>query len=133
MKKIKVHSLTGRITLQVMHEAFRAVKRNRGASGVDKVSVQMFEQNLEANLNKLMRELKGGSFRPVPLRRVHIPKGPGSTKTRPLGIPTVAAYCTSFNRVWDGNDTNIAIAQSAHHTQAKADLGLAMTVLAHNR
>jgi RNA-directed DNA polymerase len=89
MKKIKVHSLTGRITPQVMHEAFRAVKRNRGASGVDKVSIQMFEQNLEANLNKLMRELKDGSFRPVPLRRVHIPKGPGSTKTRPLGIPTV--------------------------------------------
>jgi len=89
MKKIKVHSLTGRITPQVMHEAFRAVKRNRGASGIDKVSVQMFEQNLEANLNKLMRELKDGSFRPVPLRRVHIPKGPGSTKTRPLGIPTV--------------------------------------------
>jgi RNA-directed DNA polymerase len=89
MKKIKVHSLTGRITPQVMHEAFRAVKRNRGASGNDKVSVQMFQQNLEANLNKLMRELKDGSFRPVPLRRVHIPKGPGSTKTRPLGIPTV--------------------------------------------
>ncbi len=89
MKKIKVHSLTGRITPQVMLEAFRAVKRNRGAAGIDKVSVQMFAQNLEANLNKLMRELKDGSFRPVPLRRVHIPKGPGSTKTRPLGIPTV--------------------------------------------
>lgn len=89
MKKIKVHSLTGRITPQVMLEAFRAVKRNRGAAGVDKVSVQMFERNLDANLNKLMRELKDGSFRPVPLRRVHIPKGPGSTKTRPLGIPTV--------------------------------------------
>lgn len=89
MKKIKVHSLTGRITLRVMHEAFRAVKRNRGAAGVDKVSVQMFQQNLDANLDKLMRELKDGSFRPVPLRRVHIPKGPGSTKTRPLGIPTV--------------------------------------------
>jgi group II intron reverse transcriptase/maturase len=89
MKKIKVHSLTGRITLTVMHEAFRAVKRNRGAAGIDKISIQMFQQNLEANLNKLMRELKDGSFRPVPLRRVHIPKGPGSTKTRPLGIPTV--------------------------------------------
>ena len=89
MKKIKVHSLTGRITPQVMLEAFRAVKRNRGAAGVDKVSIQMFQQNLDDNLNKLMRELKDGSFCPVPLRRVHIPKGPGSTKTRPLGIPTV--------------------------------------------
>jgi retron-type reverse transcriptase len=89
MKKIKVHSLTGRITPQLMQEAFRAVRRNRGAAGVDKVSIQMFQDNLDANLDKLMRELKDGSFRPVPLRRVHIPKGPGSTKTRPLGIPTV--------------------------------------------
>ena len=89
MKKIKVHSLTGRITPKLILEAFRAVKRNRGAAGIDKVSVQMFEQNVDANLNKLMRELKDGTFRPVPLRRVHIPKGPGSTKTRPLGIPTV--------------------------------------------
>jgi len=89
MKKIKVHSLTGRITPQLMQEAFRAVRRNRGAAGVDKVSIQMFQENLNANLDKLMRALKDGSFRPVPLRRVHIPKGPGSTKTRPLGIPTV--------------------------------------------
>ena len=88
-KKIKVHSLTGRITPTLMHQAFLAVKRNRGASGVDKVSIQMFEQNLDANLAALMRDLKEGHFQPVPLRRVHIPKGPGSTKTRPLGIPTV--------------------------------------------
>lgn len=88
-KKIKVHSLTGRITPQVLQEAFLVVKRNRGAAGVDKVSVQMFERNLDENLTALMRGLKDGTFRPVPLRRVHIPKGPGSTKTRPLGIPTV--------------------------------------------
>lgn len=89
MKKVKVHSLTGRITPQLMQLAFRAVKRNRGAAGIDKVSIHMFQKNLDANLSALMRDLKDGSFRPVPLRRVHIPKGPGSTKTRPLGIPTV--------------------------------------------
>ena len=89
MKKIKVHSLTGRITPRLLQEAFRAVKCNRGAAGVDKVSLQMFQQNLEANLASLERELKDGSYRPVPSRRVHIPKGPGSKKTRPLGIPTV--------------------------------------------
>jgi group II intron reverse transcriptase/maturase len=49
----------------------------------------MFEANLEDNLAALMRDLKGGSFRPLPLRRVYIPKGPGSTKLRPLGIPVV--------------------------------------------
>jgi group II intron reverse transcriptase/maturase len=89
MKKIKVHSLTGRITLLLMRQAFLAVKRNRGAAGVDKVSVQLFEANLEENLAALMRELKTGTFQALPLRRVYIPKGPGSTKLRPLGIPVV--------------------------------------------
>jgi RNA-directed DNA polymerase len=89
MKKIKVHSLTGRITSRLMRQAFQAVKRNRGASGVDKVSIQMFAYNLEENLAALMRELKTGTFKPQPLRRVLIPKGPGSTKLRPLGIPVV--------------------------------------------
>ena len=89
MKKIKVHSLTGRITLPLMRQAFQAVKRNRGAAGVDKVSIQMFQANLEENLAALMRDLKTGTFRPLPLRRVHIPKGPGSKKLRPLGIPVV--------------------------------------------
>jgi group II intron reverse transcriptase/maturase len=88
-KKVKVHSLTGRITPKLMRAAFQAVKRNRGAAGVDKVSIDMFAANLEENLAALMRELKSGSFRPLPLRRVHIPKGPGSTKLRPLGIPVV--------------------------------------------
>jgi group II intron reverse transcriptase/maturase len=89
MKKIKVHSLTGRITPKLMRQAFQAVKRNRGAAGVDKVSIKMFEANLEENLAALMRDLKTGVFRPRPLRRVYIPKGPGSTKLRPLGIPVV--------------------------------------------
>ena len=88
-KIVKVHSLTGRIIPKVMRQAFQAVKRNRGAAGVDKVSVKMFEANLEDNLAALMRDLKDGSFRPLPLRRVYIPKGPGSTKLRPLGIPVV--------------------------------------------
>ena len=91
-KKIKVHSLTGRITPKLMRAAFQAVKRNRGAAGVDRVSIDMFAANLEDNLAALMREMKSGTFRPKPpkpLRRVRIPKGPGSKKLRPLGIPVV--------------------------------------------
>jgi len=88
-KKRKVHSLTGRIDLRLMHQAFKAVKRNRGAAGIDKVSVQMFDANREENLLALMKDLKAGSFRPRPLRRKMIPKGPGTTKLRPLGIPVV--------------------------------------------
>lgn len=88
-KKVKVHSLTGRITPRLMRQAFQKVKRNRGAAGVDKVSLRMFEANLEENLAALMRDLKTRQFRPRPLRRVYIPKGPNSNKRRPLGIPVV--------------------------------------------
>ncbi len=85
--KTKVHSLTGRITEELMFKAFKAVKKNRGAAGIDKVSIAMYELNLTNNLGSLMRELKRGLYTPKPLRRVFIPKGGG--KTRPLGIPTV--------------------------------------------
>lgn len=86
-KKRKEHSLTGRIDDRLMREAFKAVKRNRGAAGIDKVSVTMFEANLDENLAALMRGLKKGDFQPRPLRRVYIPKG--KSKLRPLGIPAV--------------------------------------------
>lgn len=70
-----------------MRLAFRKVKRNRGAAGIDKVSITMFEANLEQNLLALMRDLKTGTFQPLPVRRVDIPKAQG--QTRPLGIPAV--------------------------------------------
>ena len=87
--KYKEHSLTGRITEKLMKQAFKAVKRNRGAAGIDKVSVKMFEANLEANLRALMRDLKTGTLIPKPLRREYIPKDPRNTSFRPLGIPVV--------------------------------------------
>ena len=86
-KKFKVHSLTGRITPELMKQAFKAVKKNRGAAGLDKVSIWMFEKNLEQNLDSLMRDLKARTYVPIPLRRAYIPKGKG--KFRPLGIPAV--------------------------------------------
>jgi len=84
--KVKAHSLTGRITAPLMLAAYKAVKRNRGAAGIDRVSVKMFEANLAENLTALERDLKNGSFQPLPLRRHFIPKGEGF---RPLGIPAV--------------------------------------------
>ena len=86
-KKIRVHSLTGRITDEIMLKAFKSVKKNRGAAGIDKQSIQMYEGNLSQNLAALMKEIKTGSYQPIPLRRKYIPKGSG--KFRPLGIPTV--------------------------------------------
>src|SRR5215831_14658984 len=56
--KPKAHSLTGRITLPVLQAAFKAVKRHRGAAGIDKVSIKMFEANLAQNLSALERDLK---------------------------------------------------------------------------
>ena len=85
--KHRVHSLTGRITPDLMRKAFKAVRRNRGAAGIDKQSIVMFESNLDENLATLMRDLKDGTYQPLPLRRVYIPKGGG--ETRPLGIPAV--------------------------------------------
>jgi len=85
--KIKAHSLTGRITQPLLLAAFHAVKRNRGAAGIDRVSIKMLEANLPENLRALERDWKDGSLVPFPLRRKYIPKEPG--KFRPLGIPTV--------------------------------------------
>lgn len=88
-RKFKVHSLTGRITPQLLLTSFQGVRRNRGAAGLDKVSIAMFEKNLEPNLDSLLHDLKRRElYEPKPLRRVFIPKANGP-ELRPLGIPAV--------------------------------------------
>jgi RNA-directed DNA polymerase len=69
-------------------EAFKRVKANQGAAGVDGQSILEFEANLSGNLYRLWNRLSSGSYFPPPVRRVEIPKANGGT--RPLGIPTVA-------------------------------------------
>ena len=69
-------------------EAFKRVKANRGAAGVDGQSIAEFEANLAGNLYKLWNRMSSGSYFPPPVRRVEIPKANGGS--RPLGIPTVA-------------------------------------------
>jgi RNA-directed DNA polymerase len=71
-------------------EAFKKVKANQGAAGVDGQSVADFEADLSNNLYKLWNRMSSGSYLPPPVRRVDIPKGDSKTETRPLGIPTVA-------------------------------------------
>lgn len=68
--------------------AFRKVKRNGDASGVDQVTVKGFEQDLEKEIDKLLEELKAGTYKPQAARRAYIEK-PGSKEKRPLGIPAV--------------------------------------------
>ena len=76
------------IAPRTLAAAFDRVAKNHGAAGVDHVTVEMFAQRLDENLARLERELRDGSYRPEPVRRVWIDK-PGSAEKRPLGIPSV--------------------------------------------
>ena len=70
-------------------EAFKQVKANQGAAGVDGQSIEDFEGDLSNNLYRIWNRMSSGTYFPPPVRRVDIPKG-DSGKTRPLGIPAVA-------------------------------------------
>ena len=74
-------------TLPTLRAAFARVKANRGAAGVDHVTVAMFDARLETHLAALSASLRDGTYRPQAIRRHWIPKGP--RERRPLGIPTV--------------------------------------------
>lgn len=76
------------ISKQLVYQAYKRVKANKGGSGVDKVSLREFEENLEDNLYKLWNRMSSGSYFPPAVRMVEIPKPDGSKRT--LGIPTVA-------------------------------------------
>ena len=72
---------------QLVWEAYKRVKANRGAAGVDGQTLEMFEKDLKGNLYKVWNRMSSGSYFPPPVRLVEIPKGNGGM--RPLGIPTV--------------------------------------------
>lgn len=85
----KWHSLMDKVYRPAnLEAAHRKVAANKGAAGVDHVSVKDFADNLEGNIDKLVQQMRSGQYRPQAIKRVHIPK-PGTSETRPLGIPTV--------------------------------------------
>jgi RNA-directed DNA polymerase len=77
-----------KISKLLIYEAWQDVKHNRGSSGIDKVSIEDYGENLSGNLYKLWNRMSSGSYFPPPVKLVEIPKKSGGT--RPLGIPTVA-------------------------------------------
>lgn len=72
----------------MVREAYLKVKGNRGSAGVDKVSLEEFELDLEKHLYKIWNRLTSGSYFPPAVREVEIPKKDG--RVRKLGIPTVS-------------------------------------------
>jgi len=76
------------ISKRQVWEAYKRVKANRGAAGVDGQTLPEFEEDVTNNLYKLWNRMASGSYMPPAVRRVEIPKSDG--KMRPLGIPTVA-------------------------------------------
>jgi RNA-directed DNA polymerase len=85
----KWHSLIDKVYNPAnLFSAHREVAANKGAPGVDNVTIEDFTAGLTRNLDKLEQQLRDGSYRPQSIKRVQIPK-PGTNETRPLGIPTV--------------------------------------------
>ena len=89
----RFHALFDKVARgDILFRAWDEVCANRGAPGVDGVTIDQVEASGVASfLDDLAAALRAGSYRPAPLRRVHIPKPGQPGKTRPLGIPTVAA------------------------------------------
>ena len=77
------------ISKQLVWEAYKRVKANQGAAGVDGESVEQFERKLKDNLYKIWNRMSSGTYFPPPVRTVAIPKRGGGE--RMLGIPTVNA------------------------------------------
>jgi hypothetical protein len=85
--------------VRTLDAAFNQVAGNKGAAGVDRVTVEGFELRLAENLKKLSEDLRSGNYQPQQIRRHYIPK-PGTKEKRPLGIPICRSYCTSLQRRW---------------------------------
>ena len=77
-----------KIPKRLVWDAYQRVRTNRGAAGVDGVSLSAFDKDLKGNLYNVWNRMSSGSYHPAPVRLVEIPKEDGSM--RPLGIPTIA-------------------------------------------
>jgi len=89
-KKAKVHSLIDKVYHPTnLRLAWDKVRENRGAGGVDQISIDAFQANAEEALGRLHEELKASTYKPLPVRRAYIPKRGKPEEKRPLGIPAI--------------------------------------------
>jgi retron-type reverse transcriptase len=79
------------IRKQLVWEAYKRVKANKGAAGVDRVPMEEFEEDLRGNLYKIWNRMSSGTYFPPPVKAVEIPKPHGGTRI--LGVPTEPANC----------------------------------------
>jgi group II intron reverse transcriptase/maturase len=90
-KRRKAHSLIDNVYCwSNLYKAWRKVRANKGAHGLDRVTIHQFEANWEIHLQEIRRQLREDRFKPHPVRRVYIPKTSDPKQLRPLGIPVVA-------------------------------------------
>lgn len=87
---LKAHSLIDKVYLwKNLWTAWRKVRANKGAHGLDRVTIHAFETDVETHLKELQRKLMENRFEPQLVRRVYIPKASNPKQMRPLGIPVV--------------------------------------------
>src|SRR5215207_6133846 len=98
-------------------EAWRQVKANKGAPGVDEVDLKEFEADLRDNLYKVWNRMSSGSYLPPAVRAVEIPK-PHGGGVRTLGVPTVSAYDVVVQRRFGFVARNASVSSAARRAAA---------------
>lgn len=103
-------------------EAYKAVKSNAGAAGVDGQTIEQFEADLKSNLYKIWNRMSSGSYFPPPVRAVAIPKKSGGDRI--LGVPTVADRVAQMvvKQVIEPNLEPVFLADSYAYRPAKSAL-----------
>jgi group II intron reverse transcriptase/maturase len=123
-RKVRFTSLAHMLTPEFLKETWGTINR-KGASGIDGESIEQFESELDERIQEICAQLRAGAYRAPPVRRVEIPKGPGKTGTRPLGIPTVAdrllqkAVARILSAIFEADFCNVSYGyrpgRSPHH------------------
>ncbi len=94
--KFQFTSLAHLLDEEFLRGCYKSLGKEK-ACGIDGISWHQWGQHLDENISNLVARLKAKRYKPLPAKRAYIPKGDG--KRRPLGLPTLAAYCTSYNSV----------------------------------